>query len=426
LLTTFFRTVALGVRSLLLHKLRSFLTMLGILFGVASVVAMLAIGEGASEEAQAKFLELGSTNVIARSVKPSADSESSAGMASRSARGVIYGLTFKDLDVIRGTVAGIDRVVGVRTVLKPTSHGARNVEARLSGTTEDFLEVARVEVDRGRFLSAADNLRRSNVVVIGEEVRRQLFPFEDPIAKNLAIGGENFEVIGTLRSRGGASEKNFEGSDEDKICYIPLATMETRFGFIDVQRSAGSRSTEQVELHEVRVRATSLDAVPDVAQAVRDILKRTHEKDDVQVIVPLELLRTVEEQKRIWKAVLAAIAGISLLVGGIGVMNVMLATVTERTREIGVRRALGAKKRHVISQFLVETLVLSTAGGAIGVFLGIAIPFAVEYYADMKTVVRWDAVGLAFGISALVGVVFGLYPAMRAASMDPVEALRHE
>lgn len=424
--STFVRTVALGVRSLLLHKLRSFLTMLGILFGVASVVAMLAIGEGASEEAQAKFLELGSTNVIARSIKPSADSESSAGMASRSARGVIYGLTFRDLEVISGTISGVERVVGVRSVLKPTNYGARSLEARVSGTTNEFLDVARVQIDRGRFLSAADDLRRANVVVIGEEVRRQLFPFEDPMGKSIAIGGESFAIIGTMGARGGSSEKNFEGSDEDKVCYIPLGTMETRFGFIDVQRSAGSRSTEQVELHEVRVRAINLEAVPDVAQAVRDVLKRTHEKDDVQVIVPLELLRTVEEQKRLWKGVLAAIAGISLLVGGIGVMNVMLATVTERTREIGVRRALGAKKRHVISQFLVETMVLSTAGGAIGVLLGVGIPMIVERYADMRTVVRWDAVGLAFGISAMVGIVFGLYPAIRAASMDPVEALRHE
>ena len=177
----------------------------------------------------------------------------------------------------------------------------------------------------------------------------------------------------------------------------------------------------------MRVRAINLEAVPDVAQAVRDVLKRTHEKDDVQVIVPLELLRTVEEQKRLWKGVLAAIAGISLLVGGIGVMNVMLATVTERTREIGVRRALGAKKRHIVHQFVVETGVLSGAGGLLGVLIGLAFPsLVIEPLFKEPTIILPEHVLMAFSISAAVGVLFGIYPAWRAANMDPVEALRHE
>jgi putative ABC transport system permease protein len=300
------------------------------------------------------------------------------------------------------------------------------MEVRLAGTTHHFPEVSRLEMDMGRFLEPRDEFEKLNSAVIGAETRRVLFPFENPIGKHIAVGGESFRVVGAMAPRGGAAERDFEGSDEDKVCYIPLATMHARYGDIDYQRTAGSRSMEVIELHEARVRSASLDAVPHIAQGIREILARTHDKDDYEVIVPLELLRTVEQQKRLWKTVLAAIAGISLLVGGIGVMNVMLATVTERTREIGIRRALGAKRRHVVSQFLVETLVLSTAGGAVGVLLGLGIPALVEQATGMKTIVRWDAVALAFTISAMVGVVFGLYPAIRAANMDPVEALRHE
>jgi putative ABC transport system permease protein len=183
---------------------------------------------------------------------------------------------------------------------------------------------------------------------------------------------------------------------------------------------------EQVELHEIVAEATEPENVPLVASAAREMLSRRHKQKDYEVVVPLELLLRAEETKRIFNIVLGSIAGISLLVGGIGIMNVMLATVTERTREIGIRRALGAKRRHIVVQFLVETVVLSVGGGLLGIALGLLIPFFVEWYADMRTIVTPGAPILAFLISAGIGVVFGLYPAWRAARMDPVEALRHE
>jgi putative ABC transport system permease protein len=183
---------------------------------------------------------------------------------------------------------------------------------------------------------------------------------------------------------------------------------------------------EEVQLHEIIVEVEHAENVPMVAAACREMLSREHDQQDYEVVVPLELLLRAEETKRIFNIVLGSIAGISLLVGGIGIMNVMLATVTERTREIGIRRALGAKRRHIVTQFLVETVVLSVGGGILGIILGLLIPIAVEHFAEMRTIVTPGAPLLAFGISAGIGVVFGLYPAWRAANMDPVEALRHE
>ena len=198
------------------------------------------------------------------------------------------------------------------------------------------------------------------------------------------------------------------------------------FGDMQVKIRAGSRDMEMVELHEIIFKVNSGDNVPIAAAAAREMLNKYHNDQDYEVVVPLELLLREEETKRIFKIVLASIAGISLLVGGIGIMNVMLATVTERTREIGVRRALGAKKRHIMWQFLVETVVLSVGGGLLGIALGLSIPKIVEYYTDMEPVVTPAAPALAFGISVGIGLLFGLYPAWRAAAMDPVEALRHE
>jgi len=208
--------------------------------------------------------------------------------------------------------------------------------------------------------------------------------------------------------------------------FIPLETAKLRYGEVLMRRRSGSFEAERVQLHEVTVKVDSLDDVTGVADAVKEVLQRNHKKKDYEVVVPLELLKRAERTKQIFNIVLGSIAAISLLVGGIGIMNIMLASVTERTREIGIRRALGARRQDIISQFLVETVLLSGAGGILGVFLGISIPFVVSHAAGMKTIITVWSPFLAFSISALVGIVFGLYPAFRAANMDPVEALRHE
>jgi putative ABC transport system permease protein len=217
-----------------------------------------------------------------------------------------------------------------------------------------------------------------------------------------------------------------EGEPLDNNVYVPLSVSRTRFGEVLIRRSAGGFEAEKVELHQLTVQMNDTAAVESADPQIKTLLGRFHARNDYEIVVPLQLLRQAEQTKRIFNVVLGSIAAISLLVGGIGIMNIMLATVTERTREIGIRRALGAKRRDITLQFLVETVVLSVGGGLIGVALGVITPIVVSQLTDMKTIVTLWSVLLAFGISGAVGIVFGLYPAKAAAQLDPIEALRHE
>jgi putative ABC transport system permease protein len=416
------RTVRLGVSSLLLHKLRSLLTTLGVLFGTSSVIAMLAIGEGASEEAQEQIRQLGSRNIILRSVKPREDFAT----GQQSVRVVSYGLTEADLARVLETFPGVARVVPVREIFEEVRKGERAMNPRVMATLPVYREVTGRVVAEGRFLADADLAATANVCVLSDEVASYLFPFRSPLGETVKVGGDYYTVVGTLLSRvRPASDAAPAGKSAAEV-FIPLETGQKWYGSIQVKLRAGSREMEEVELHEIVVEADSAENVPLVASACREMLARNHSQGDYEVVVPLELLLRAEATKRIFNIVLGSIASISLLVGGIGIMNVMLATVTERTREIGIRRALGAKRRHIVTQFLVETVVLSVGGGLLGVALGLLIPVIVEATADMRTIVTPSAPLVAFVISAGVGVVFGLYPAARAARMDPVEALRHE
>jgi putative ABC transport system permease protein len=245
----------------------------------------------------------------------------------------------------------------------------------------------------------------------------------------ILLGEDVYRVIGVLAGQtSGISTPGAVGQqDLNDDIFIPLSCAQRRFGEVQAISSAGSRNFERTELNEITIRVADASHVSQTAGMVRAILKRSHpNEDDFRLVIPLELLRRAEEEKRIWNIVLGSIAGISLVVGGIGIMNIMLASVTERTREIGVRRALGAKRWDITLQFLIETVLLSSAGGILGVLLGICIPLAVSHFSDIETVVQWWSVLLAFGISVGIGIVFGIYPARRAAMMDPIEALRHE
>ncbi|MEI7732493.1 MAG: ABC transporter permease [Verrucomicrobiota bacterium] len=418
------RTARLAFKSLWLHRMRSFLTVLGIVFGVCSVIAMLAIGEGASYEAQEEIKSLGSQNIILRSIKPG-EEQKVAGAATEFV--LTYGLTYKDVKAIKDTIPGVSVIVPGRIIREYIWNINRRVDAEIIGTVPWFPEMRNQRLSAGRFFTDMEMQSVANVCVLGKEAADALFPMETPLGNVVRVGGGYYRVVGIMEPRG-KETKGDERASSGTVhrMFMPLETAVSRYGKTLIKRRAGSFEAERVELHEVTVKVEQLSEVLPVSQAIAGLLKRNHKKADYEMVVPLELLKRAEHTKRIFNIVLGSIAAISLLVGGIGIMNIMLATVTERTREIGIRRALGARRRDIVMQFLIESVILSGTGGVIGVALGITIPFLVSYFAGMKTIITVWSPLLAFSISAMVGVIFGLYPAQRAAQMDPVEALRHE
>ncbi len=414
--------VYLGARDLSRYKLRSGLTMLGIIFGVGAVVSMLAIGEGSRQQAYAQIDQLGIRNIVCRSRKPPEQSQATTQEGSFVTE---YGLTNRDVELIKETVPFTSRVISGRDVRQDVFFGRRLMTTRVLGTEPEYAEVMNFRPSIGRFLVEEDLRSQAKVAVIADGVRRKLFPLEDPMRQLLRIGEELFEVVGVMEPRGEGTTA-LAAADLDKDVYIPLSSALGAFGTLSIRRQSGSMEASRLELDEVIVEARDKQYVEEVAKVITSILEKNHDEQDYTVDVPLNLLIQAERQERIWNIVMGSIAGVSLVVGGIGIMNIMLASVTERTREIGIRRAMGAKRRDIIFQFLIETVVLSVAGGLTGILLGALAARFVTYYAGYDTIVTAFSVILAFGISAAVGIVFGIYPAWKAAYMDPIEALRHE
>lgn len=454
-LARFFHSIPLAMKSLMLHKLRSALTMLGIVFGVFSVIAMLAIGEGASKQAQDQVLELGATNIICLSVKPPQETSNPSKQRSWVLR---YGLLRSDYELLSETLRDrITKSIPIREIKKEARYLDRTMNVRLVGCTSDYLDVNHLHMLRGRFLTDRDQQQGGNVAVIANEVAETLFRFNNPVGEAVVIRGQPYRIIGVTRFRtaSAAVGGSLSGQDFNKDIYIPLKTMGNYVlqGDLDVQRGSGSFSAEKVELNQVTLQvATKEDVIP-TADVVRESLDRAHkDKKDVMVVVPLELLKQADQLRMIFNIVLGSIAAISLVVGGIGIMNIMLATVTERTREIGIRRAIGAHQSDIIQQFLTETIVLSGSGGVIGVIMGLATPYAFigirwvvntfvvdgasttsssssdlgQIFAGLEPQIAYWSLPVAFGISVGIGIVFGIYPARAAARLDPIEALRHE
>ncbi|MFO0956677.1 MAG: ABC transporter permease [Isosphaeraceae bacterium] len=421
------RSLKLGLKSLYLHKLRSSLTILGIVFGVAAVIAMLAIGEGASRDAQERYQALGATNIIYRSVKPTEENQASGG----GGRMILnYGLKYNDLDRILATVPTVRKALPIREIRKEIRFLNRHLDGRVVGTTADYAEFNYLKMARGRFLKESDNENYENYAVIADQVAKDLFPYEDPLNKSVRIGQDYYKVIGVTQHRAGTAAigGSLAAQEYDKDVYIPLNTCRLRFGERIIENRSGSRSAEETQLTQITMQVGSIDEVRKTYPVIEAAVAPFHlKKKDVDMVVPLQLIEEAERTAAIWSMVLGSIAAISLLVGGIGIMNIMLATVTERTREIGIRRALGAKRRDITEQFLIESVVLSGVGGVLGVFFGVALPLVIEHVLHaMRTAITPLSIILSFGISVLVGILFGLYPARRAALMDPIDALRHE
>jgi putative ABC transport system permease protein len=414
------RTIKVGLKSLMLHKMRSVLTALGVIFGVCSVIAMLSIGEGAGWEAQQQIKLLGSNNIIIRSAKPP---EEEIANVERS-RLIVYGLTYKDAERFATTVPAVTVVVPMKSMDKDVYYHARRVSTHVVGTVPWYPDIVNFNVARGRFITTMDMSRKNNVCALGEGIAKKLFTYLDPLGKEVKIGPDYYRVVGIMERR--TSEKKATQEDLNLDIYIPMTTAQERYSDLNVKLTTGTMEAERVELRQVTVQVNEVENVPTTAKIIRHLLKTFHAKPDYEVVVPLELLNQAKKTKRIFNIVLGSIAAISLLVGGIGIMNIMLASITERTREIGIRRALGAKKRDIILQFLVETVVLSAGGGIVGLIIGVVTPRLVTYFADMMTIITAWSLILALGISVAIGVIFGLYPASRAANMDPIEALRHE
>ncbi|MGH7162515.1 MAG: ABC transporter permease [Planctomycetota bacterium] len=420
----------LGMRNLAGYPLRTLLTTLGIVLGVGSVIAMLALGAGAEQALLHEIGRLGIDNIIVNSVKPPEKTKPSE------ERNWIhrYGLTFKDERQIRATLPGLAEVLPVHHSRKTVWRGSRRVEAMVYAVEPRHMRVFRLETVRGRSISDADNAALARVCVIRAGLLKDLGAYEDPLDMSLLVGSEYFRVVGILEDEEflGYAQKALAIDAKAKEIYVPYRTALQRLGTRDVRMRTGSWEASDVQLSQLVVsvqEGEEADLTPRVLLTVRmlrRILEKNHEEADYDVVVPLEALAQRRKTQEVFNIALFVIASVSLVVGGIGIANIMLATVTERTREIGIRRALGAKRRHILAQFLAETVSIAVMGGMVGVGAGLGFARGLSDFTGWRAIVSGPSIFLALAISMIVGIASGIFPATRAARLDPIAALRHE
>jgi putative ABC transport system permease protein len=415
----------MALRSLQMHKLRSALTVLGLVFGVASVIVMLAVAEGANRETLQQIESLGVKNVIIRSVKPAANNN--AQISFRNFENS-YGIKYDDLRRIEETIPTLVNAAPMREFVQIARFGEAKFEtARVLGVRPSYFRSNRLNLAQGRFLEELDERNSTNVCVIGFELAQQLFRNRNPLGQSIQVANLHyFRVVGIsgYRTPSAGIGSSLSAQDYNFDIYIPLSTDRNRIGPTLFKLEQGSFSLTRLELSQITVEVSDREAVRETATALSGLMRRYHPTEDYAITIPLDLLEQAKATQRIFNIVLGATAAISLLVGGIGIMNIMLASVSERTQEIGIRRALGAKQVDIIAQFLVETATLSLIGTLIGVLVGLAAPYFVTWVSGMETRVTIWSVLIATAVSFSVGIIFGIYPARRAARLDPIEALR--
>ncbi|MDT8902558.1 ABC transporter permease [Anaeroselena agilis] len=401
-------SILIALEGLKANKLRSLLTMLGIIIGVSAVITMVSLGLGMQQKVQSSIASLGSSLLV---ITPGA---AQAPGSVRMASGSNITLTNQDAKAIAREIGGIRYIAPSVADSYQVVFGNQNWKTKVQGTTGEFLAVRSYKIAAGKFFASGDESTRARVAVLGQTVAANLFGSASPVGKTIRIAQAPFRVIGVLASKGQSSM----GQDQDDIVLVPLTTAQERLLGITY-------------LHNISVQVES-DKVLDKAQAAITTLLRTRHRlpagaeDDFTVRNLAALMSTMQETTGNITAFLGGIAAISLVVGGIGIMNIMLVSVTERTREIGIRKALGATFANILMQFLIEAVVISVSGGLTGILLGVAGAKVVSGFAGWNAVISWGAIMAAFGVSVSIGLFFGLYPARKAALLDPIEALRYE
>ena len=404
----FRESIIIALEGLKSNKLRSILTMLGIIIGVGAVIAMVSIGMGVQQKVQSSIASLGSNLLI---VMPGSNAPPGT---VRLAAGSNITLTNQDAKAIQKQVGGINFVLPAVSSQYQVIHGNQNWKTSVQGTTTDFLAVRNYVLSAGSFFSSRDDDSRARVAVLGQTVATNLFGVASPVGKMIRINKAPFRVVGVLASKGQSSM----GQDQDDLVIVPLATAQDRLMGISY-------------LNNISIQAKNSEVIDKVQEDVTSLLRTRHRlaatvENDFTVRNMTALMATMTETTGTITVLLGNIAAISLLVGGIGIMNIMLVSVTERTREIGIRKALGATFNNVLMQFVIEAIAISVTGGLFGIFVGVAGARIISLVAGWNTVIAWWAIVGAFGVSVLIGLFFGIYPARKAALLDPIEALRYE